>query len=195
VIRERLLGILVGAAMLLAACGGGGPPTAAPGQTAGSETTAGETTSEETTAETTDGETSEETAAGGGGGTADACALVTIDEVAAATGYGNIEAQPILHEDTMGLSGCGFVSDGLISAAIITILDPENTNTDPTGYLAFPGAEEVPVSGARAIWMPGAGYVMMVIKDGRVASVQATPKEGEFGDAARKLAQPVADRL
>lgn len=194
-IRERLLGILAATTFLLAACGGGSP-TVAPGATTGPETTAAETTSTETTEDETGRETTAtETTSDGAPGTADACGLLTTDEVAEATGYDNIEAQPVPDADTDALSGCGFVSNGAFPAAILAILDPANTNTDPTGYLALPGSEEVQVSGARAIWMPGAGYVMIVIKDGRVASIQATPREGDFDDAARKLVQKVADRL
>jgi len=196
VIRERLLAILAATTVLLAACGGGASPTSALGGTSASETTAGETTSTESTENETEGETTAaETTDGGAPGSADACGLLTADEVAEATGYDNIEAQPVPDANTGALSGCGFVSNGAFPAAILAILDPANTNTDPTGYLALPGSEEVQVSGARAIWMPGAGYVMIVIKGGRVASIQATPKEGDFDDAARKLVQKVADRL
>lgn len=167
-------------ALLLAACGGGGP-TAAPGATTGPvPPTSGPAAT---------------TGSGGGGGTADACALLTTDEVAEATGYPSIVAQPVPDADTDAVSACGFVSQGAFPAATLSILDPENTNTDPAGYLALPGSEELSVSGARAIFSPAAGYITFVIKNGKVATIQITPSAGEFKDAAEKVVQKVADRL
>jgi hypothetical protein len=188
--RERVLVILIGATALLAACGGGTTPTSAPGQTTGSETTSGETT----TTATTD-TTSAETTSGGPQGSADACSLLTPGEITQATEHTNIVAQPVPDADTDAVSACGFVSEGAFPAVVLTILDPENTNTDPAGYLALPGSEEVQISGARAVWVPAAGNVMFIIKDGRVATILATAKTGEFKDAAMKLMQLVADRL
>lgn len=132
-----------------------------------------------------------------GGGSADACALLTTDEVADATGQPAIEAQPVADGDTDGLSACGFVSDGVLPVVIMTILDPANTNTDASSYLVLPGSVEVPVNGARAIFMPGAGYVMAVVKGSTVVTMQvAMPAAGEdFQATATKLVQKVADRM
>jgi hypothetical protein len=115
--------------------------------------------------------------------------------VEAATGYGDVVAQAIPDDQTDAVSACGFVSQGAISAAILMILDPENTNADPAGFLALPGSEEVAVSGARAVYAPAAGYLTFVIKNGRVASIQVTPSDGDFKGTAQKLVQKVADRL
>jgi hypothetical protein len=133
----------------------------------------------------------------GGGGSADACALLTVDEVADATGQPGIAAEPVAEGETDALSACGFVSNGVLPVVITTILDPANTNTDASSYLLLPGSVEVPVNGARAIWMPGAGYVMAVVKGETVATFQvAMPAEGEdFQVTATKLVQKVADRL
>jgi hypothetical protein len=61
----------------------------------------------------------------------------------------------------------------------------------------LPGSVEVPVNGARAVFVPAAGYVMFVVKGNTVATIQATmPAEGEdFQAAATKLVQKVADRI
>lgn len=193
-IRERTLGILVGATLLLAACGGGSP-TAAPGQSTVSQTSAAETTQgETTTGETTAAETTE-TTSGGGGGNADACALLTVDEVAGVTEFGNITTQPVHDGDTDALSACGFMSEGAFPAAILSILDPQNTSTDISGYLALPGSEEIPVSGAKAVFVPASGNMLFVIKGDKVAGVLITPQQGEAIDAAKAVVQKVADRL
>lgn len=133
----------------------------------------------------------------GGAGNADACSLLTTDEVTDATGQTGIEAQPVAEGDTDGLSACGFVSNGVIPVVITTILDPANTNTDASSYLALPGSVEVPVDGARAIFMPGAGYVMAVVKGSTVVTFQVMmPATGEdFQVTATKLVQKVADRM
>ena len=175
------LGLLL--CLVVAACGGSGATggTAAPGSDA---TQAAEPTSADT-------------GAGGGGAAADACALLTIDEVEAATGQDGIEAQPVAEGETDALSTCGYLSNGVLPVVITSILDPANTNTDASSYLALPGSVEVPVNGARAIFMPGAGFVMAVVKGDTVATLQvAMPAEGEdFQVAATKLVQKVADRL
>ena len=170
---------LASLALVLAACGGAGP-TSTPGATTGP----GAPTSGPAA-----------TTSGGGGGTRDACALLTADEVAEATGYPAIVAQPVPDADTDAVSACGFVSQGAFPAATVSILDPENTNTDAAGYLALPGSEELAVSGARAIYMPASGYLTVVIKGGTVATLQITPTSGDFKDAAQKVVQKVADRL
>lgn len=133
----------------------------------------------------------------GNGATADACALLTADEVAAATGQPGIEAQPVADSETDALSTCGFVSNDVLPVVITSILDPANTNTDASSYLALPGSVEVPVNGARAVFMPAAGYVMAVVKGSTVATLQvAMPAEGDdFQVAATKLVQKVADRI
>lgn len=179
----------VGIALLVAACGSA-TPTTAPGETPGP----GQTTA---ATNVPPGETQAPVATPGGPGpgTADACALLTADEVTEASGFTDIDPQPVADEDTDAISACGYVSQGAFPAAILTILDPENTNTDPAGYLALPGSEEVSVSGARAVWVPAAGNVMFVIKGGTVATILISPTEGEFKDAALKVVQKVADRL
>ena len=180
-----VLGLVLGLALV--ACGGsGGREEAA---TTGPEATQPAAVDSGAVAETNPPQ--------GGGGRADACALLTVDEVAAATGQPAIEAQPVADAETDALSACGFVSNGVLPVVITTILDPENTNTDASSYLQLPGSVEVPVNGARAIWMPAAGYVMAVVKGISVATLQvAMPAEGEdFQEAATKLVQKVADRL
>lgn len=184
-ISLAVLGLVLGLAFV--ACGGSGAPEEAP--TTGAEATQPAAGDSGAGAETNPPQ--------GGGGTADACALLTVDEVAAATGQPAIEAQPVADAETDALSACGFVSNGVLPVVITTILDPENTNTDASSYLQLPGSVEVPVNGARAIWMPGAGYVMAVVKGDSVATLQvAMAAEGEdFQEAASKLVQQVADRL
>jgi len=148
-------------------------------------------------AEATAGTETEAPAQVGDSETADACALLTADEVADATGQPGIEAQPVAEGDTDALSACGFVSNGVTPVVITTILDPANTNTDASSYLALPGSVEVPVNGARAIFMPAAGYVMAVVKGSTVVTFQvAMPATGEDVQAtATKLVQKVADRM
>ena len=180
--RHLFLTVVLGLVLVAAGCGGGGPTTPT-GDTAGP----GDPTAEP--APTTGG--------GGGGGSAngDACALLTAAEVEEATGFTNVVAQPVADADTDALSACGYVSEGAFSPAITAILDPENTNTDPTGYLALPGSEELPVSGGRAILVPASGNIVFIIKGGTVASLLIVPTEGEVKDAAAAVVQKVVDRL
>ena len=189
-LRERFLTTLVGATIVLAACGGGTAPTSGPGQTSVSQTTTGETTSNDTNTATTSAATT-----GAGSADGDACALLTTGEITEITGHTNIVAQPVPDADTDAISACGFVSEGVLPVVIVTILDPANTNTDPAGYLALPGSEEVQVSGARAVWVPAAGNVLFLIKGGTVVTLLATSTTGEAKDAPTRLAQKVADRL
>lgn len=168
--------------LMLVACGGSAATQDSGREPAGGETTPGTDATEAAPAIT---------------GTADACALLTVDEVTAATGQPGIEAQPVADTETDALSACGFVSNGVLPVVITSILDPANTNTDASSYLALPGSVEVPVNGARAIFMPAAGNVMAVVKGDTVATIQvAMPADGEdFQAAATKLVQKVADRI
>jgi len=177
--------LLVASFTLLAACGGGADPAGD-----GGEATDG-------TAEAASTEAAATEAAGGGGGNADACSLLTTDEVSDATGQPDVVAQPVAEAETDALSACGFVSNGVLPVVIVTILDPANTNTDASSYLTLPGSVEVPVNGARAIFMVAAGYVMAVVKGDTVVTYQvAMPAEGEdFQAAATRLVQKVADRM
>jgi hypothetical protein len=115
--------------------------------------------------------------------------------VADATGQPGIEAQPVAEGDTDALSACGFVSNDVLPVVITTILDPANTNTDASSYLALPGSVEVPVNGARAIFMPAAGFVMAVVKDATVVTFQvAVPATGEDFLGNRNEAGPEGRR-
>lgn len=194
--RLSLVALSLVLSLALIACGGSSTATQGGGPTSDTGgTTVGNDSAPAAQADT--GATTEAPAQAGGGGSADACALLTTDEVADATGQPGIEAQPVADDETDALSACGFVSNGILPVVIITILDPENTNTDASSYLALPGSVEVPVNGARAIFMPAAGYVMAVVKGSTVATLQvAMPAEGEdFQVTATKLVQKVADRM
>ncbi len=189
-IRERMLSTLVATGLLIAACGGS-TPTTAPGQTAAGGPTSGPATDGAPAA--TDGPAA---TPGGGSGTGQACDLLTTEEVEAATGRPDIEAQPVGAAETDASSACAFVSAGVLPAVIVSILDPANTNTDPSGYLSLPGSVEVAVSGARAVYAPAAGFVMLVFKGSTVATIQiAAPKDDDFQKTGEALAQKVADRL
>lgn len=193
--RASVVGLNLILGLTLIACGGSSTATQGTGPTSDTGgTTAGDSQAPAAQADT--GAATEAPAQAGGGG-ADACALLTVDEVTAATGQPGIEAQPIADAETDALSGCGFVSNGVLPVVIISILDPANTNTDASSYLALPGSVEVPVNGARAIFMVAAGYVMAVVKGDTVVTYQvAMPAEGEdFQVAATKLVQKVADRM
>ena len=181
--------------LTLVACGGSSTATEGGGTTSEGGATVGNHATP--TVEANTGTDTEAPPQAAGGGTADACALLTTDEVADATGQPGIEAQPVADGDTDALSACGFVSNGVIPVVITTILDPANTNTDASSYLGLPGSVEVPVNGARAIFMPAAGYVMAVVKGSTVVTMQvAMPAEGEdFQATAMKLVQKVADRM
>jgi hypothetical protein len=185
-VRKPLLTLIGAAALFVAACGGtpsgatSGSGSATP--TAGGATpTAGEATS--TTKVTT--------------GSAKACDLLTADEVMAATQQTSVTASVVAATNTAGLSACGYVANGTTPVVILTILDPTNTNTDPAGYLQLPGSVEVPVNGARAIFVPAIGGVMFVFKGSTVATIQVTaPAPGDDQQkTATKLLQHVADRL
>lgn len=171
-------------ALLVAACGGnGGAPTPEPDLPAATQAATGGGT--------------EPTQSSNGRAAVEACALLTADEVTAATGQPGIEAQPVADGETDALSTCGYVSNDVLPVVIVSVLDPANTNTDAASYLALPGSVDVPVNGARAIFMPAAGFVMAVVKGDTVATIQvAMPAEGEdFQVAATRLVQPVADRM
>ena len=194
---KRLLILLAAAALALAGCGSGAASNA-PAQTSGGVETPGSTVDAGPTDDPGPGEPTDAppaTTSGGGPSSSRACDLLTADEVEQATGFPDIKAEAIGADATDALSGCAYLSGSTFPAAIVSILDPENTNTDPAGYLALPGSEEVAVSGARAVWVPAAGNVMFLIKGGTVVTLQITPQEGEFKDAAQAIVQKVADRL
>lgn len=194
--RSTLVVLNLALSLTLIACSGSSTSTEGEGPTpdAGAATIGNDATPAAPASTGTDTATSTQAA---GGGAADACALLTVDEVADATGQPGIEAQPVGDDETDALSACGFVSNGVLPVVITTILDPENTNADASSYLALPGSVEVPVNGARAIFMPAAGYVMAVVKGTTVVTLQvAMPADGEdFQTTATKLVQKVADRM
>ena len=150
--------------------------------------------SDETGAEAT---TNADTGAGGGGvAIANACALLTADEVEAASGQPDVEPQASGIGTFDGQSQCTYMSAGLLPAVIVTVAGPD-TNTDITGYLALPESVRLPVNGAEAAFVPAAGFMAFVIKHGLVVALAITaPAEGkEFQEVAAALVQPIADRM
>jgi hypothetical protein len=137
------------------------------------------------------------TTAGGGASSGKACDLLTAEEVGAATGQTGVTAQPVASDNTEGASACAYVVGGAASIAIVTILDPANTNTDPAGYLQLPGSVDVPVNGAKAVFVLAVGGVTFVFKGSKVVTIQVvTPAPGEdFQKTEAKLIQKIADRL
>ncbi|HEX8025061.1 MAG TPA: hypothetical protein VF484_02545 [Candidatus Limnocylindrales bacterium] len=196
--------VMAGAVLALAACGGSGaasqpaastsggggaasPVAAATDQGGGGGTPA--TPTEAPAATTSEG--------GTGGGSGDACKLLTTDEVAAATGQAGLTAGPIAPATlTDASSGCAFIGGGTIPVVNVIILDPQNTNSNPDDMKLLPGTEEVPVNGARAMWVPAAGQVLFVYKGSTVVMIQViqTASQDIKGTAA-SLAQQVAARL
>jgi hypothetical protein len=192
VVRKPLLTLIGAAALLVAGCGGTSSG-ATPGSGGATPTAGGTTSAPEVTTNPSGGEATPRT----GGGTVKACDLLTADEVMAATQQTGVTASIVAASDTEGLSACGYVANGTVPVVILTILDPTNTNTDPAGYLHLPGSVEVPVNGARAIFVSAVGGVTFVFKGNTVATIQViVPAPGDDQQkTATKLLQHVADRL
>lgn len=202
-IRERMLIGLVGAALVVGACGGAAATTVPGETTGGGQTTAtgssGDATSSETTATETTSEASETTAQttqGGATGSNAACELVSsadVEAVSILTGLATSAAAP---GETDALSTCAWLSNNTTPAAIISILDPTNTNTDPAAYVSLPGSVDVSIPGVKAVWVPAAGNVLFVIKGDRVATVMViAPKNDDAQGMSTELGKKVGERL
>lgn len=182
--------------LIVAACGGASPTSApdangspgVPAATSGAEPTAPPDT------EPTDGGGGP--GDGGGTFTGSACDLLTVAEVEGATGQAGVAAQLTSEGSFDGQSQCAFVSNGVLPVVIVTVTGSA-TNTDPAGYLLLPESERLAVTGADAIWMPAAGFVATVIKNGLVvAAGPIVPADGvEVKEVAAALAQKIADRM
>jgi hypothetical protein len=179
---RRLWISIAGLVLTLAACGGSGTPTTS--AIAGA-TQPGSNPTEAAPADTT-----------AGGGSAAACDLLTIDEVKAATGQAQVTTQATAPGSFDGQSQCAFVANGVLPVAVVTVLGAD-TNMDPSSYLALTGTVDVPVNGAKAVFMPAAGNVLIVFKNNKAVSVQigASATEGDFLAAAKAYVQKVADRM
>jgi hypothetical protein len=186
--HRRLWISIAGLVLTVAACGGSGSATAGATQPGSNPTQAapGDTAAatEAVVATTT------------GGGTAAACDLLTIDEVKAATGQSQITTQVTAAGSFEGQSQCAFIANGVLPVAVVTVLGAD-TNMDPSSYLALTGTVDVPVNGAKAVFMPAAGNVLIVFKNNRAVSVQigASATEGDLLGAAKALVQKLADRM
>jgi len=186
--HRRLWISIAGLVLTVAACGGSSTPTTGatqpvsnPTQGAPADTTA---PTEAAAATTT------------GGGTAAACDLLAVDEVKAASGQSQITTQVTGAGSFEGQSQCAFIANGALPVAIVTVLGAD-TNMDPSSYLALPGTVDVPVNGAKAVFMPAAGNVLIVFKNNRAVSVTvgASATEGDLLGAAKAYVQKLADRM
>ncbi|HEY8868221.1 MAG TPA: hypothetical protein VIM30_02380 [Candidatus Limnocylindrales bacterium] len=185
---------LVGVAVIVSACASAGTATSGPTGAAAPTQAA---IASQGAAPTTAGATQPAGPAGAGTSSGKACDLLTGDEVGAATSQTGVTAQPLASDNTEGASGCGYVAGASASIAIVLILDPANTNTDPAGYLQLPGSADVPVTGAKAVFVPAAGNVTFVIKGSNVVTIQVlAPAPGEdYQKTEAKLVQKIADRM
>jgi hypothetical protein len=188
---SRLSSTVLGGMLIaaLAACGGAGGGTAAPTVGGPGSTDAAATS-----------EASEDTGAAtqgpGGGGSLDACALLTNDEVAAATGLQNVVGGGIPAANlTDAISGCAWVSGGTIPAVNVIYL--QHDASDPEAVKLLPETEEISVGGgAKAFWVPGAGLVALVYKGDKIVMIQVLmPLNNDVKATASGLAQKVAGRM
>jgi len=196
---RRLTLVIAGSLLALAACGtsGSATPTAAAG--GGGSTPAPATTDQggaTTPAPAATDSSGAATPPPNAGGSLDACKLLTTDEVAAATGLGNITAGEIpLANLTDAEAGCAYVSGGQVPAMNLIYL-ASGVNSDPNTLKLLPGSEDVPLNGATAVWAPGAGQVMMIFKSGKVVMVQTLmPLNDDIKATDASVAQKIADRM
>jgi hypothetical protein len=197
-VSRRLTLVIAGALLVLAACGSSGSAT--PTAAAGGGSSPALATTDQGGATTPEPATTDDTGAAtpppNGGGSLDACKLLTADEVASATGLANVTAGEIpLANLTDAEAGCAYVSGGTVPAMNLIYL-ASGVNSDPNTLKLLPGSEDVPLNGATAVWAPGAGQVMMIFKSGKVVMVQdLTPLNDDIKATDVSVAQKIADRM
>jgi hypothetical protein len=188
--RHRFLLAMIATSLLVAACGGSSS-SSAPAATGGTPTAG---TPTEVASATEEASASD----GGGGGVAngDACKLLTAAEVSQATGQANVVGGDIPGENmTDAISGCAFVSGGLVPVMNVIILGGD-TNKNPDDMKLLPLTEEVTLSGARAMYVPASGSVLFIYKNNKVVMVQVLmPKDNDIKATAVSVAQKIADRM
>lgn len=198
--RNGLVSLIVGGALVLAACGGGGGPAgsaAAPSAEAPtaepSAAPAGGTESGPPSAEPSVAAAPSEAPAGGGGGVAvGICELVTADELAGIFGVGSVTQTVIpgppdnciVESDT----GEGLTAWSLMTAQADTVFAA--MTTDPSTIV-------VPGIGDKAAIVQNTG--LLVVKGGSLLSVALTAvtdrSEEEIIEFAKQVAAIAAGRL
>jgi hypothetical protein len=188
--------------LLVAACGGSG--SAAPGSSNGASAPGGTDAAQASQpdgGEPTDSaaQPTDDNSNGGSNGsfTGSACDLLTTSEVEAASGQPNITTAETKKGDFDGQAQCGYTSNGLVPVAILTILNA-NADVDPDAMLLLPQTKVLNVNGAKAYWVPAAGFMAFVFKHGLIASLAAIGPSSAISDAsvmAQALVQPLADRM
>jgi len=183
--------------LLVAACSGSGA-TSQTAATAGAVATTNAPSGTEAASVTQEPvATGQPAGTGGGGAGGDACALLTTDEVATATGQANVTAGSIpLTNLTDALGGCAYVGVGTIPIMNLVFLDSQNASSNPDDMKLLPLTEEVHVNGARAMWVPAAGSLLFVYKSNKVVMVQVLlPLNNDIKATAVSVAQKIADRM
>src|SRR5262249_47041371 len=131
-----------------------------------------------------------------GGAPGDACKLVTNDEAAAATGTANVTSGPIpLENMTDAVAGCAYVSGGTVP--VLNVIYLKQDAMDTTAVKGLPGTVQINVGGgAQAYWVPGAGLVAFVYKNGKIVMIQVMmPLNNDVQATASGLAPKIADRM
>ncbi|HEY2916771.1 MAG TPA: hypothetical protein VGI98_06110 [Candidatus Limnocylindrales bacterium] len=187
--------------LLVAACGGSG--SAAPGSSnagAGPGGTSAAQASQPSGGEPTDSaaQPTDDTGTGSNGSfTGSACDLLTTAEVETASGRPNITTAETKAGDFDGQAQCGYTSNGLVPVAIVTVLNA-NADVEPDAMLTMPQSKLLTVNGAKAYWVPAAGFEAFVVKHGLIVAIAAIGPGDAISDAsvmAQALVQPLADRM
>jgi hypothetical protein len=196
--RSSFAAMLAAIVLAVAACSGGAstaPGTSTgtgPGSSTGSQPSQPDSQPTDAAAQPTDDDST------GGTGTfsGSACDLLTTAEVGAAAGQPAITASETKAGDFQGQSQCGYVSNGLVPVVILTVLNDDG-QTDPEAMLTTAQAKRLDVNGAKAYWIPSAGFAGMVAKNGHIVLIAVLgPGDGHEPDAiAQALVQPIADRM
>lgn len=193
---RRLAPILATLALVLAACGGagGGTTSSSNGSTSGAEQSqapatepspAGGEVAASPSAPAAAPSVADPAPAGGGGGVADVCALVTSDELASILGTAVTTEVFVGPPDTCQVGS----TDGAgLAAFVLTRMSGVSASFVYDSFAGSPTATEIGGIGEKAAYDPAAGAVV-VLKNGAVLSVAVFDDGSGSTDEASRLEQ------
>jgi hypothetical protein len=191
----RRLGAIAALTFLVVACGGGGNATTGPGSSAATSGPTQAASSEQPGSTATDapGETPGETQSdGGGGGAADACALVTADEAGTILGLSGVTT-----ELTPGDFSYCFYRDSTGGAVGATSYTAHGGASTFAAWQGGSGAQAVDGIGDDAVFDPSSA-TLFVLKGDAIMGITAgisSDSEADRLEWAKAFGQIAADRM